>query len=289
MVVVPIYKNDLNSFEWISLRRTLAILFHHPIALLVPRSKEEAIRLMLNRLLPLGANIQWHAVDDRHLSSHNSYNQLMLQEDFYQYYSKYSHLLICQLDAYVFEDRLLEWCRKPYDYIGAPLYLHNAPYGPNGLFCVGVGGFSLRRIQPFLALLRDNPLVFKINDFLEYIKPYSYKGMTLLLARYLCCRIRNGCRLSAEHNHLSLSIGINEDVVYAKYLPRHAHSFRVPASKVAVNFCIDKHVKLELATLHGSLPFAAHAWWTQSLNLSAWTPFIRELDSLPPTHGILET
>ncbi len=279
VVVIPIYRQELNAFEQISLRRTCSVLAGHPLSLLVPRSRQAAIQLMLNEVLPPEASYQWHVVDDACLDSHHSYNQLMLEEPFYQHYASNSHLLICQLDAYVFEDQLQYWCCQPYDYIGAPLYLPNAAHGPEGLFCVGVGGFSLRRIQPILEQLQDNPIVFRSREFREIINPFNSKARALYLIRYLCCRLINGCRLAAPGNQLSRWMGVNEDAVFAKYLPRYSSGFRLPDVDTGLIFCIDKHIELELAALGGALPFAAHAWCTSAENLKAWTPFIPELGS----------
>jgi hypothetical protein len=164
--------------------------------------------------------------------------------------------------------------------MGAPLYLANAPHGPEGLFCVGVGGFSLRRIQPILRILDENPIVFRSREFLESLKPFNIKARALFLTRFFRCRLNNGCRLAAANNQLSRWMGVNEDALYAKYLPRYADQFRVPSADEAVRFCIDKHVELELAALGGAMPFAAHAWWTTADNLAVWTPFIPELRSV---------
>jgi hypothetical protein len=285
VVVIPIHRSTLNEYERISLRRTFSVLTDHAISLLVPISRKLAIQEAVKELLPTGVETQWHVVEDEDLASHHAYNQLMLKEEFYQHYNDYSHLLICQLDVYVFEERLLEWCRQPYDYIGAPLYLPNAPHGPEGLFCIGVGGFSLRRIQPAMEMLHANPIVFRTRDFLEILKPFNYKARTLFLTRFLRCRFNDGCHLAASSNQLSKYLGVNEDSVFAKYLPRYTNSFRVADLDAALRFCIDKHVKLDLAALGGALPFAAHAWWTSTENLSAWAPFIPELRSTISVDG----
>ena len=77
----------------------------------------------------------------------------MLTPDFYARYAGCEYILLYQLDAWVFEDRLDEWCDKGYDYAGAPLF---AP-GSSDLQCArtGNGGFSLRRVEasakPFQA------------------------------------------------------------------------------------------------------------------------------------------
>lgn len=46
----------------------------------------------------------------------------MLEADFYRRFGKYKYMLIYQLDAFVFSDKLLDFCEMGYDYIGAPVY-----------------------------------------------------------------------------------------------------------------------------------------------------------------------
>lgn len=48
------------------------------------------------------------------------YNRLMMSPEFYETFAQWEYILIYQTDAWVFSDRLSEWCSKGYDYIGAP-------------------------------------------------------------------------------------------------------------------------------------------------------------------------
>lgn len=45
----------------------------------------------------------------------------MLSAEFYDRFAAYEYVLIYQLDAFVFADRLAEFCQMGYDYIGAPV------------------------------------------------------------------------------------------------------------------------------------------------------------------------
>ena len=51
-----------------------------------------------------------------------AYNRLMMSEQFYRAFEGYEYILIYQLDCLVFSNALEEWCRKGYDYIGAPWF-----------------------------------------------------------------------------------------------------------------------------------------------------------------------
>ena len=45
---------------------------------------------------------------------------MLLTADFYRRFTDYEYILIHQLDVFLFEDKLLEFCDMGYDYIGAP-------------------------------------------------------------------------------------------------------------------------------------------------------------------------
>ncbi len=68
----------------------------------------------------------------------------MLSPTFYDAFQAYRYVLIYQLDALVFSDRLTEWCEMDWDYVGAPwLKCADSPWV--GASRVGNGGFSQPR------------------------------------------------------------------------------------------------------------------------------------------------
>ncbi|WP_218150087.1 DUF5672 family protein [Selenomonas ruminantium] len=82
---------------------------------------------------------------DHYFTSITSYSQLLLTEKYYARFAAYDYLLIYQLDAFVFSDRLQEFCDLGYDYIGAPIAPSNPIWHAIGAR-VGNGGLSLRKI-----------------------------------------------------------------------------------------------------------------------------------------------
>ena len=92
-----------------------------------------------------------------------SYNRMLASESFYRVFARYEHILIYQLDSLVFSNQLEDWCRKDYDYVGAPWFerWHRARSARNesiddvidGFGTVGNGGFSLRKVDAALAVL----------------------------------------------------------------------------------------------------------------------------------------
>lgn len=278
VVVIPLYKADLNPYEWISLRRALSILGSHPITLLMPNSKAKAIHLALAAALPIESQegLDLHFVADSWLASVAAYNHLLLQNWFYEHYRAFTHLLIVQLDAYVFRDELIQWCQEPWAYIGAPIYHDGHPYGEKHCKWVGAGGFSLRRLDAFHAAFAANPMVFLPEHLKERLAPFNWRGKIHVVLRYLRFLLERDDRLQQQSNQLMRLIGLNEDEVFGKFLPDVCSWFQVPPYSIARSFAIDRHVAAELTAL-GRVPFGCHAWWTSSENLTAWRPHIPEL------------
>ena len=108
----------------------------------------------------------------------------MLNPNFYQRFRRFEYILIYQLDAFVFSDRLEEFCRLGYDYIGAPWPLgdgnkHNEELVVEGnhFLTVGNGGFSLRRVQACIdALWKNIELVLNLVLQYEFVKRHYFQS-----------------------------------------------------------------------------------------------------------------
>lgn len=151
IIAIPVYKNSLNQFEQISLIQGSAIFDKYTITYIAPES--------LNVDYGIG-NIKIEKFSNEYFKNTATYSELLLSPSFYQRFEKYEYMLIYQLDAFVFSDRLEEFCDLGYDYIGAPIN-----EGGWKKYHVGNGGLSLRKISSVLNLLehkeeimRDNPL-----------------------------------------------------------------------------------------------------------------------------------
>ena len=117
--------------------------------------------------------------DDSYFADVSGYSCLLLMPDFYRCFGGYTHMLIYQLDGWVFRDELDEWCGKEYEYIGAPFYLQN---GVKQLAVVGNGGVSLRNIAAMLRVLTAPEKKMFPNKLLwRFFRNY------IAQCRYLCC------------------------------------------------------------------------------------------------------
>lgn len=139
-IVIPVYKETLNHNEEISLKQCRKILGKYDIFFLKPKGMETDY-LDEQKIIE---------VEAEYLTSRKKYSDYVLSLEFYDLFPAYDYMLIYQLDAFVFEDCLMNFCAYGYDYIGAPW-----PYGmechtcDNALWYVGNGGLSLRNISAF--------------------------------------------------------------------------------------------------------------------------------------------
>jgi hypothetical protein len=278
-VVIPLYKLELSSLEWASFATVTSVLRHHPIAILAPRRFAPHLHAWLKaRLDPSALELQHHLVEDRWLASVPAYNQLMLQPWFYDRYQNYSHLLIAQLDSYVFRDELMQWCSQPFAYLGAPIYPDGAAYGEAGCQALGAGGFSLRAVTAFRRAFKHNPRLLGLMDLPSVIRGYNPRGALVRAARLLRLLVSGDCRLHQHHNLVQRLIGLNEDVVFAAVLPRLLPWFRVPDYATACSFALDRYVERDLPGVAG-LPFGAHGWYKDPARVAAWRPHIPALQA----------
>lgn len=158
-VVIPYYHSELTALEKISFENCLAVLREYPIILVVPERMSQAEYPKKEKLI-------YEQVPNEWLESVASYNQMMVSKEFYKRFLQYEFILIFQLDAFVFSDCLKKFCC--YDYIGAP-WLNGMKYlktiEESGIWKVGNGGLSLRRVTAFLDLFeKENIGYININE-----------------------------------------------------------------------------------------------------------------------------
>ena len=182
-VVIPIFKNQLDSDEILSLRQCLKILVSHPVIFAAPESLSLAYYKKI---------CQKHHTDflvetfhSNYFSSIQAYNKLMLSVPFYRRFQSYDYILIYQLDSYVFTNQLDYWCNKGFDFIGAPWFEGRSQSNENSNFMryAGNGGFSLRRVQAAIQVLETKFKYVKkfsdlINDFLGQLPVYLNDDIT---------------------------------------------------------------------------------------------------------------
>lgn len=146
-VLIPIYKKQLTDLENISLVQAIRILSAYDIYFFMPKSLS----------IDNSYEVQIQRFPDHYFNSICSYNCLMLSVEFYERFIDYEYILIYQLDAFVFSDKLQIFCCMGYDYIGAP-WIDGSFYYKDSqhmIWYVGNGGLSLRRVDSFIKILKQ--------------------------------------------------------------------------------------------------------------------------------------
>lgn len=262
-VAIIAYRSEPDNDELASLRQCFVTLGQHPLLLICPESLQPASYLREAALA--GVRLSLVRFSDHWFRSVSTYNKLMLSVDFYEQLSMYEYLLIYQLDAWVFSDALDSWCARGYSYVGAPFFNDRDELFP----FAGNGGFSLRKVSAFLALLHGS-----VNR-----KEYNYDFMTIHLPartklRGQLKRILHGgemclCRLSSKW-YCRLIPG-HEDFIFAKAFSLLGVD-NVPLPQEAAYFSFERCPELLFSWTKGNLPFGCHAY--RKYGRSFWNKWI---------------
>lgn len=158
VVVVPVYRPKPTRTELYCLLQLKNLSIPH-VVLVGPEN------LDIHEYQKWWPDIEIERFANRYFADIPSYNELMLSVDFYERFTSFAaSMLLCQLDAFLIEDRVEEFCQLPFDYFGAPWKNGQLAYpnvkNPKILrllgrrIYVGNGGFSLRKIAKTIDLLQ---------------------------------------------------------------------------------------------------------------------------------------
>jgi glycosyltransferase involved in cell wall biosynthesis len=162
---------------------------------------------------------------DEYFESVEKYNCLMMNGDFYKKHANYDFMLVYQLDAYVFRDELAYWCKKNFDYIGAPWFEGFSLSNNESklLDVAGNGGFSLRKVKSFISILNHE------NDVKMTIKHYMADDQ-------------------------------NEDMFFSRYAKEIDKKFKVALPDDAMFFSFECQPHKLYKMMKNKLPFGCHGW-----------------------------
>ncbi|MDF2433620.1 MAG: hypothetical protein JWP44_3251 [Mucilaginibacter sp.] len=255
-VVIPFYRNTISAYEKIALEQCEKVLSNHPKIAIKPQN------LVLPEMDDIISFSNVISFEDKYFKNIKGYNSLMLADLFYEKFLEYEYILIYQLDAFVFTDDLIYWCKQDYDYIGAP-WLRKKDYphllkelsykilfniytrynitkkGVPGKKQfddkVGNGGFSLRRVSKFHSL--SISMLLKIQKYLS----------------------------RDEHE-------FNEDAFWSVEVNRKKKLLNIPSYKVALKFSIENAPARATKLNNSQLPFGCHAW---DRHVDFWRPIFK--------------
>jgi len=175
----------------------------------------------------------------------NSYSALLLSPSFYEHFTDSEFILIYQLDCLAFKNNLSDFFA--FDYVGAPWFntqnhesnaiirtlLFRKPLKASRLMigwftgkktdAVGNGGFSLRRVDKFLAITKNTKFKKIIATWIGYERPH-------------------------------------EDIFYSLLVPIFDKEFKIADIATAAKFSFETHPRRCFELNNHELPVGCHAW-----------------------------
>ena len=251
-IIVPVYKNKLEPLEQLALEQCLHVLNKHKIFIIKPESLDLTV-------LERYSSLDYVSFADHFFENRHGYNELMLWEGFYEKFLDYQYILIHQLDAFVFEDNLQEWCDKGYDYVGAPWLRPNAYID---VFKALKSKLQIAVHTWFNLKQPDTDLPTEI----QFENKVGNGGLSLRRVEkfYKACKKKNAtlAKYKARTEHY-----FNEDVWWGIELNRKTSFLKIPGYKTAIFFSFENCLERALELTGGQLPFGCHAF---NLHLDFW-------------------
>lgn len=246
-VVIPVYKPDLTPYERIALTQCMRVLGRYPIWLAKPHSLDVSV---LTTAFP---TLRVQAFDDAFFTDIQAYNRLMLSTGFYEAFGQFEYMLIHQLDAFVFVDDLSDWCRRGYDYIGAPWLRDRDFYNWRDEL-----DFTIRkRIAIWFDLKKADGVTPREITRLNGV---GNGGLSLRRIPALVRALRRGRQKLNTYQQNSL-YWYNEDVFFGVEANRRWPLLRIPDFRTAMTFAIEFYPERAISVYNrGELPFGCHAW-----------------------------
>lgn len=271
-VVIPVFRNPLTRAEQMAFGRCLSVLGRHPIVLLAPET------LDTGDLAGDHPALRKETFPDQYFSSAYAYNRLLLSDEFYARFTAYDYMLLHQLDAFVFSDQLLEWCRRGYDYIGAP-WIWSAR-DPNPAYRLYSG--LMRTVCRWIA--RSHPTAQHADKFFLRQLSYATGNGGFSLRRVARMREILAALPARAELYRSARPGLadnrpagrwSEDVFFCLEANRFRRHVRTPPLKIAVRFAWETNPAIAARLTGGALPFGCHAW--DKLHRDQWRPVLAGL------------
>lgn len=255
-VVIPHYRKQLTRDEKISINHLNKYLDKYDKYLVLPESIRK-IPVKTSRLKII------------HFPSENfkslaTYSELMNSKEFYQKFLDYKYILIYQLDALVFSDQLVAWCKKDFDYIGAPFFkpLIGKLTHKNGQeYSGGNGGLSLRKVASFIKVIEATEETATRNS-------KSSVTRKLWFLKALVKKLTHKVWLNAA----ARAYPFNEDGFWSFEAVKYDPNFRVAPFYEALQFSFERFPKKCFKLNNKKLPFGTHGW--AKYGRSFWRPYL---------------
>jgi len=258
-VVIPIYKETPDEYELISLKQCCLILGKYSFIFVT--HKELNCGIYHDICNTYHINYKFEYFNSVYFNDVLTYNALLLSKFFYKKFTDYEYILLYHLDAFVFNDELLFWCDKGYDYIGAPFLMLNSSNIMPVFFefpVIGNGGFSLRNINKILQFYNFKIMLYSFfNLFMSFynnIYNKSFNNILYLLFRIFIVFFKKLLWLIfTKRNEKSY----NEDIIWSKLFGKYG---KIPSVNEAIKFSFENFPEYLFLLNNENLPFGCHNW-----------------------------
>lgn len=273
-ILIPIYKSNFSKSELVSIKQGLEVFSSYSVIFVCPKSLDLS---ELQNLTQSYKNIEYKKLEDENFFSVDSYNRMLLDQNFYQNFAPYEFMLIYQTDAYVFSNELEKWCHSGLDFVGAPWFRKFDVSGKYKDFIpvAGNGGFSLRNITKINDLM-TRKLSFKqmllLRKILAKNRVISHKNLAFTWKFFVTIKNKTNslghlCKLICNNGKAP-----NEDYFFAQTLPLIFPEFISAKATQAISFSFEAQPQTLYQLNDYKLPFGCHAFEKYSPDF--WKKFI---------------
>ena len=267
-IVIPVYKRFPSANEEKSLMQCLRICSGRSISIVCAAALDVCYYLRL-ATENTASKITVRRFQDESFASIEGYSRLLLSPEFYEEFADYEYILIHQLDAYLFRDELESWCKRGYDYVGAP-WFEGFTEQSTKFFGVGNGGLSLRKTGSAISILRG----FKSRLPMRRLFPGPPNHSVTVRQRFTnaLCFLKACLQVDNELYGGIRRFAGNEDIFWGHLACRRYRWYRVPPPEVASRFSFEMHPAYLYKMNEERLPMGCHAW--ERYDPAFWKQFI---------------
>lgn len=253
-IIVPIYQLNLSVDEEIALVQLRKKLNNYPICFISPES------LDISNVIKPGESIQ--RFPDHYFKGLEGYNTLLKSSVFYNSFLGHEYILIVQLDCLILGDDLEEWLQVGWDYIAAPWFKGFAGDHAPGLWRVGNGGLSLRKVESFLRVLKQTitaGAIYPRWGHYSWTPPFEFLEADLYRKISALNALNPFSRQHSVEDELK-RFPYNEDVFWGIEARKFDQSFKVADVSEGLNFAFEVSPRWCFKKTGRRLPFGCHAW-----------------------------
>lgn len=269
-IVIPAYKrfSDFNEHEKLSFLNNCHVFKNSIVIVVLPFGLKSEVGVFENQV---EIKLNFVFFDDEFFRSIVGYNKLMTDSRFYLKFKSFDYIFVCQTDVWVFENKIEEFAKLNYSYIGGVHFkdsvnkdLWDFDYIDGNIN----GGASLRKVKDHIRVLNNKVPWMGWSAFREFLCKNRIYNPRLIFWYYR--KKRTNVVIEAMANNT------NEDLIFYE-LSKFIKWFKLPKvlDDKLLNFSWDV-APWVLYKKTNRLPMACHAWFRDDFPYSGNMQFWRD-------------